>query len=71
MTADTIEELHAMASKIGLKRSWFQPKKRFPHYDVSESKRLMAIRHGAIAETAIEGAKRRRRNDRKTNQKDA
>lgn len=47
MLADTIEELHEMADKIGLKREWFQPKST-PHYDVSREKRLLAIAAGAI-----------------------
>jgi hypothetical protein len=47
MVADTIEELHAMADKIGLRRAWFQPRSH-PHYDVSRQKRLLAIRFGAI-----------------------
>lgn len=25
MMADTLEELHAMAASIGMKRAWFQP----------------------------------------------
>lgn len=53
MMADTLEELHEMADKIGLKREWFQPKSR-PHYDVSEGKRAQAIRHGAIEMTSRE-----------------
>lgn len=51
MIADSLDELHAMAARIGLRREWFQapgPKVSFPHYDVSQSKRAEAIRHGAI-----------------------
>jgi hypothetical protein len=40
------EELHALAEKIGLKRSWFQLK-RLRHYDLTESRRRLAIAHGA------------------------
>lgn len=47
MLADTEEELHAMAEKIGLKRSWFQAEST-PHYDVSLAKRKLAIQNGAI-----------------------
>lgn len=47
MLADTVEELHAMADRIGLKRAWFQPKSS-PHYDVSQEKRKLAIECGAI-----------------------
>ena len=42
MLADSLDELHAMASKIGLKREWFQPKST-PHYDVSLTKRKQAL----------------------------
>lgn len=50
MVADTEEELHAMAGKIGLKRSWFQnnPKELCPHYDLVGSKRILAVKYGAI-----------------------
>lgn len=46
LTTD-LDELHAMADAIGLKRSWFQ-NKRIPHYDVQRGKRQMAIKFGAI-----------------------
>ena len=46
MMADTEEELHAMAARIGLKREWFQPKSS-PHYDVSKEKRALAVKYGA------------------------
>lgn len=47
MMADSMDELHTMASKIGMKREWYQPKSS-PHYDVSLTKRALAIQHGAI-----------------------
>jgi hypothetical protein len=47
MIADTPEELHLMADKIGLRREWFQPRS-FPHYDVSISRRNLAVKEGAI-----------------------
>ena len=47
MIADTLEELHAMARKIGLKRAWFQDTKT-PHYDLTVSKRAMAVKLGAM-----------------------
>lgn len=48
--ADTPEELHAFAARLGLRRDWFQrpPKASWPHYDVSLSKKADAIRLGAI-----------------------
>lgn len=33
MTADSLDELHAMAKLIGLKKSWFQERSS-PHYDL-------------------------------------
>lgn len=42
-----LDELHEFATRIGLKREWFQDK-RIPHYDVSDSKRLLAINRGAV-----------------------
>lgn len=47
MIADTLEELHAMADRIGLKREWFQ-ERSFPHYDLIASRRERAIRAGAV-----------------------
>ncbi len=50
MIADSPEELHAMADKIGVRRKWFQepPKASFWHYDVCKSKRALAVAAGAI-----------------------
>lgn len=47
MAADTLEELHAMADRIGVARRWFQDKPNHPHYDVSISKRTLAVKFGA------------------------
>jgi len=47
MLADTLEELHAMADRIGIKRKWFQNKST-PHYDICQSKRKLAIANGAV-----------------------
>jgi hypothetical protein len=44
---DSLDELHQIASKIGLKRQWFQDHPTMPHYDLTESKRVQAIRKGA------------------------
>lgn len=50
MIADTPEELHAMADRIGIQRRWYQapPKASFWHYDIAKSKRELAISAGAI-----------------------
>lgn len=47
MIADTLPELHAMATQLGV-RKWFQAKASFPHYDVCLTKRAQAIIIGAI-----------------------
>jgi hypothetical protein len=52
MAADTLDELHAMARKIGMRRSWFQDKNpRHPHYDLVKSRRDKAVSLGAIEVT--------------------
>lgn len=57
MTADTLEELHVMAEKIGLRRKWFQNHTVHPHYDLTPRKRVAALDAGAIFLTAREQAK--------------
>jgi hypothetical protein len=50
LLADTTEELHAFAARLGLERARFQHKPARPwqdHYDVPETKRRQAIRLGA------------------------
>lgn len=49
MIADTDEELHAMADRIGVARRWFQlPGTYKRHYDVAMSKRALAVAAGAV-----------------------
>ncbi len=49
MIADTLDELHAMAERIGLRRAWFQPSSSAPHYDIgSGGLRALAVRLGAV-----------------------
>jgi hypothetical protein len=52
MLADTDEELHAMADKIGVAQRWHQ-KAGTPHshYDICMRKRDLAVRCGAIEVT--------------------
>lgn len=57
--ADDLDELHAFAARIGMKRAWFQPHPRHPHYDLTESRRKMAIEKGAVFVPAMEQARRR------------
>lgn len=44
MIADTHEELHTFAAKIGMKRQWFQG----DHYDIAMSTREKAVKLGAV-----------------------
>lgn len=63
LQADSDEELHAFAARLGLKRSWFQERSDRPeanHYDVTKTVRAKAVALGAVEETTREGARRRR-----------
>ena len=48
MVADTLDELHDMAERIGMKREWFQGDASTPHYDLSKAKRKLAVQYGVI-----------------------
>lgn len=53
MVADNLEELLAMADKIGVNRKWIQ-KENDPiavHFDIALSKKKLAIQNGAISVT--------------------
>ncbi len=44
-----LDELHAFAKKIGLRRDWFQHKPgKLPHYDLTEMMMLRAVAAGAV-----------------------
>lgn len=49
MLADTDEELHAMADRIGVARKWHQCGGTYKsHYDIALSKRALAVAAGAV-----------------------
>lgn len=59
MTADTREELDAMADRIGVNRRWIQyPGTPREHYDIALVKRAQAVKFGAIEITWRETALR-------------
>lgn len=54
-TDGELDELHALAARIGLKRSWFQQKPGgLPHYDLVASKRRAALAAGAVDDPEFE-----------------
>lgn len=63
MIADSEDELHLMADKIGVARKWYQG----DHYDICLSKRAKAVAAGAVELTLRELARiaiEKRRNSR-------
>ncbi|MFD1893312.1 DUF4031 domain-containing protein [Ottowia beijingensis] len=52
LVADSIQELHEFAARIGLPASAFHRGARHPHYDVTANQRLRALQYGATAISA-------------------
>jgi Protein of unknown function (DUF4031) len=48
MWGDNESELHAFASRIGLRREWYQGDKTLPHYDLTPGRRRKAVALGAV-----------------------
>ena len=60
LVADTPDELHDAAVRLGLRREWAQDKGRTLHYDLPEHLRMRAIELGiAVGITWLELARRR------------
>lgn len=59
LTADTLDELHEFAKKIGLRRGWFQDRRIESHYDLTPARRAKALRAGAVFVPAKEQARTR------------
>lgn len=58
MFADSSEELHDFAVKLGLKTSWLQNEGTWKeHYDVTDTTRREALKNGAVPVTYRETAK--------------
>lgn len=47
LIADSVDELHTFAQKIGLKHSWFQNHPKHPHYDIFGVMYTRARKNGA------------------------
>lgn len=65
LVADTPDELHAFAKRLGLHKDWFQSRSIYPHYDITVSLRDRALDLGALdgdRSTIIECAKRLKEN---------
>jgi Protein of unknown function (DUF4031) len=63
LMAETSEELHAFAGRLGLPRAWFHRRPARPwkdHYDIPAAKRQVAILRGAMPITCREAAEMRR-----------
>lgn len=45
---EAMSALHSVATEVGLKSAWFQSTARWPHYDLTGSKRAAAMRVGAV-----------------------
>lgn len=58
MLADTDDELHAMAARIGVARRWWQSPQKTSgsHYDIALSKRALAVEYGAVEITVRQAA---------------
>ena len=68
LVADSDDELHAFAARLGMRRAWFQSDPRRPHrahYDVPDRLRAEALALGAVAVTwrQVGAMIRRRRAD--------
>jgi hypothetical protein len=64
LTADTEDELHAFAARLGMRREWFQdhPRPERRHYDLTRERRERAVRAGALSVPARERLKAARAN---------
>jgi hypothetical protein len=65
LVADTPDELHSFARRLGLQKSWFQSESIYPHYDITTTVRERALELGALdgdRSTMIACAKRLKEN---------
>ncbi|HMZ94917.1 MAG TPA: DUF4031 domain-containing protein [Chitinophagales bacterium] len=50
LVSDNLNELHEVASALGINRKHFQDKKYKPHYDICQEKKKLAIKLGLAKE---------------------
>lgn len=70
--ADSLTELHEFAALIGMQRVWFQDHGTLPHYDLTERRRRLAVRYGALelsTSEAVSKWKEIRENDKNQGKK--
>lgn len=48
LMADSLEELHEFAARLGLKRAYFQNHSRLPHYALTVGNHYKALKMGAV-----------------------
>lgn len=61
LTADSLDELHAFAASIGMRRIWFQDHPIAAHYDLTPARRMVAVAKGALFVPARHQSQMRRR----------
>jgi hypothetical protein len=54
LVADTYEEMHEFAEKVGIKPHFFHKNTKYPHYDISGEQRDLALQLGASSITSRE-----------------
>jgi hypothetical protein len=59
-TDGMLEELHAFAHRLGMRRQWYQEHRIAPHYDLTASRRERALEYGAVFVPMREQIRRRR-----------
>lgn len=59
--ADSDEELHEFAARLGMKREWFQSHRVANHYDLTPARRRTAVKLGATETTARAEIRQRRK----------
>ncbi len=64
LTANGLIELNAMATRLHLQLTWFQDRAFYPHYDLTPSKRKLAVSYGAQEVSKSDWVKRCRRKER-------